>query len=480
MSLPDRAQTYVRKTLGDAAWPSWLLLGAVVFWWVGVVVPNLASVAFSERLPHVSLPAWTDPVNEASAANLSSSVALLAMALVALRAAVWPAASGWFARAGWVAVAAAGLVLAWDKVSDFHSNYLDGVGIVQAALGHDALAIAPASRWIVVAAPLILVFLLTMGLFLWRGIRVPGARLLLAIGLFAWILALAHDVNENVLFEHAATKLVAVLEETLEFSGSLLIGLSAAIVARAGRSPPPRLVVDPRGRLLIASIAVVIFGGLAVVFLFRTPLVEALSPYTRADTFDVHLRRHEALVQEVRMPAAPIHSLRLYLSNCGSGDRWGTVAVRVASPRDPSLTRSDGSVDIPPSDCPRWRDVRLLPPITAAQDQPLAFHVLADIEPPAVLGVGATKGNRYQDGRLWINGDLAWPDQNLEFVAYGAPEPTLSKLQSIGRLLSAGWRWPAIFVHLAVSLVLITWIPVLLVDYAFSYLRPRRWSANSQ
>lgn len=113
-------------------------------------------------------------------------------------------------------------------------------------------------------------------------------------------------------------------------------------------------------------------------------------------------------------------------------------------------------------DCPRWKDIELLPPLVAAEGQQLVLQVVADIEPGAELRVGATKGDRYTHGRLWVNGALAWPDQNLEFVAYSAPEPTLSKLLAMWRLLTTDPRWWLLAADFAIALTMITLIPVLL------------------
>ena len=250
----------------------------------------------------------------------------------------------------------------------------------------------------------------------------------------------------------------------MEFSGTLLIGLSAAIALRNGRPPPYPLFGGRWRRSLVGSIAAVaVLGGLAVLFLFRAPLVEALAPYTRAGAFGLSLHRQEAMVQEFRMPATPVQSLRLLPANCEPGGRSGTVAVRVTPLETPDRILAEGSVEVPVGDCPRWRDIELLPPVTAAEGEALALQVVADVEPGAELRVGATKGDRYTDGRLWINGALAWPDQNLEFVAYSAPEPTLSKLVAIWRLLTTDPRWLLLAADAAVALTMITFIPVLLV-----------------
>ena len=73
------------------------------------------------------------------------------------------------------------------------------------------------------------------------------------------------------------------------------------------------------------------------------------------------------------------------------------------------------------------------------------------------------KGDRYTDGRLWVNGELTWPDQDLEFVAHGASEPTRSKFQSLWHIMTSDWHWPAQIAKAAVALMFVTLIPVLLI-----------------
>ena len=70
------------------------------------------------------------------------------------------------------------------------------------------------------------------------------------------------------------------------------------------------------------------------------------------------------------------------------------------------------------------------------------------------------------DGRLWINGGLARPEQDLEFVAYTAPEPTRSKLQALWWLVTSDSRWAALLASLAFALTLITLTPAVLVKTA--------------
>ena len=98
-------------------------------------------------------------------------------------------------------------------------------------------------------------------------------------------------------------------------------------------------------------------------------------------------------------------------------------------------------------------------------------QVVADVEQGSDVGIGATK-NRYAAGRLWVNGEPAWPDQNLEFAAYGAAEPSASKFHGLWRLFRSDWRWPVLAADLVISLTLITLIPLLLAASVYSRRAP--------
>ena len=121
---------------------------------------------------------------------------------------------------------------------------------------------------------------------------------------------------------------------------------------------------------------------------------------------------------------------------------------------------------MPAQDLPDWIEIQLYPKLTEAEGQPLALWVVATVDRNAKLVVGATKSSRDQSGRLWINGQPAWPDQSLEFIAYGTPELTRSKVVSLLSLLTTGWRWPLLLVDLAITLTFITFVPALLVTAA--------------
>ena len=437
------------------------LLSVVAFWWSGYVIPHLFSLAFPALLPP-----WNTTLgrlnasNEGTIANAVSAATLASVSLLVVATAVasYRRSAGWMAVGGWVAIALTTAALTFEELAEFKT---DGpVSVV----GHAERLGLP---WPVLASPLIGAFVLVMWVFVRRGLGTQEARAPLTLGITCWVLALVHEALDPWVFYGRARAIGYVLEETLEYSGTLLIGLSAALALQVGRPLTFRLLVRRTSRSLIWSIATVsLLGGLAVALLFRPPLVEALAPYTRAQAFEVSLQRQEALVQVIRMPATPVHSIRLRLANCDPGGPSGTVAVRLTTLDMPDQVLSRGSVEIPPGDCPRWRDIELLPPLTAAPGRHVALQVVADVEPGGELLIGATKGNRHPDGRLWINGALAWPDQNLEFVAYGAPEPTRAKLAAIMGLATSDWRWLLLAADVFVALTLITFIPVRLISAA--------------
>lgn len=441
-----------------------LLLGVMIFWWGGYVATHLFSLAFPELLPP-----W-DPIlgrldadNEGTIANAVSAAGLACVSALALAAAAvsFRRSAGWIAAGGWAALTLTAAALAFEELAEFKDR--GPISLFDQA-GRTGLP------WPVLVSPLVAVFVLAMWLFVHKGLGARAARAPLTLGIACWVFALVQEAIGRWMPTGGAVTLGYVLEETAEFSGTLLIGLSAVGVLRDGRPPPYPLFGGCWHRSLAASIAALaILGSLALAFLFRAPLIEALAPYTRSGAFEVSLSRQEALVQEFRMPATPVQSLGLLLFNCEWAGHGGAVTVRVTPLDAPDRTLAEGSSEVPVGDCPRWKTIELHPPLAAAEGQPLAAQVAADVAPGAELGVGLTNGNRYEDGRLWINGELAWPDQNLEFVAYSAPEATLSKLAALWRLLATDPRWWLLVADVAVAMTAITLIPRLLVASA----RPR-------
>ena len=116
--------------------------------------------------------------------------------------------------------------LAWEEVSGFHD-------VGTRALGETVLGAGYRSTlWPVLASPLILAFVLAMAIFVHKGLCDREVRAPLVFGIAAWLLALVHEASFLFVFKGNVAGLEELLEETLEFGGTLLIGLSAAIALR--------------------------------------------------------------------------------------------------------------------------------------------------------------------------------------------------------------------------------------------------------
>lgn len=343
-------------------------------------------------------------------------------------------------------------------MSDFHITGLTAVE--RFVFGTELVDSLGTGIWVLLLSPLIAVFVLAIGSFAYKGLGVRVVRGPFIVGLVAWLFALLHELSYPVLFVGRAETLVIVVEETLEFGGTLLLCLSAAVALwsqMASRSAFTRL----RGRRILLSLAGVaavaaILGSLTVAFLFRVPVVDARADHV--DTFELTLRDGEAVVQELLMPAYPIGSFRLRFASRPPGN--GNVEVRVT---EAGRILAEGIAELPVESHPVWRDIELFPKLAEPEGRNVELQVAADVGQDAEFRLGATQTNRYEDGRLWVNGALTWPDQDLEFVAYGAPEPTRSKLEAAWRLLASDWRWPVMLVDLAIAMMLLALIPTLLV-----------------
>ena len=173
------------------------------------------------------------------------------------------------------------------------------------------------------------------------------------------------------------------------------------------------------------------------------------------------------------MLAAPPARVDLRVANRDPQGRPGTMIWRMLETGEGGSGRvlREGRMEVAARDYLSWVSIDFPPPVEA-EGRPLALQLVADVEPEAHLRIGTTKTNRYEDGRLWVNGALAWPDQNIEFVIYGAPELTRSKLRAMLRVFTSHWRWPVMVVDTAITMTVITLIPALLLTAAL----PRRGS----
>ncbi len=439
-----------------------LLLGAVAFWWGAVLAPRLVSQAFPAWLPvdliwHLQL----DPEQEGSLANAASAATFAVASLLALGNAIvsWRKATGRIAVGGWAVLAVVIGLLAWNEISDVHNVQLQSASSL--VFGIDQFD-GPWTQ-LALVSPMIVVFALAMWLFLAKVLPGREARILFALGLGAWLLGLIFDaMHQPLLILHRASGLASIAEEMLEISGALLIGLSAAIaMGQRGSSVGGSDGIRWR-RLVAGAVATVaVPAGLAAVFVFQVPIVDARAP-SYSDVFILELRQREGVVQHLRMPAFPIGRIDLRLDHRDPAGRGGSVGVRFhQAGRSPELTH--GSVAVPANDGLRRRSIDLEPPLAEAEGLGLTLAVMPDIGREADLRVRAAKGDHMPDGRLWINGGLARPEQDLEFVAYTAPEPTRSKLQALWWLVTSDSRWLALLASLAFALTLITLTSAVLV-----------------
>ena len=464
---------------GSRTWPSLtdagrlVLVGAIVFWWGGFVVPRLVSLAFPELLSSWSIPWHMNPELEGSLANVVSAASFLAVSLVATTHVVVAhrRSAGRVVVGGWAVVAGGAVLSGVDEVLDYHDGILS-------ALKQLVFRAVDSNTSIILLTSLLVAFALALWGFSRQGLPAPPVRILFNLGVAVWLFAAVRDFVYPFLYQYRIESLASMVEETLEFGGALLVGLSAVaalelrepVVSTARRLSLTRVVQLAAG----AAIAVAMLGGWYVAFAFQAPVVDTRA-YTHVGSFDVSLGHSEAVVQEFRMPAVPIARLDLRLAVSNLNGRAGAAVWRIVDVGDQSgrILRA-GRLAVPAGEHSKWRRIRF-PPLSQPEGRPLVVLVRSDAGPGANLLAGANKTQRNHAGRLWINGEQAWPDQNLAIVAHSAPEPTRSKLEAIWIFLTSEWHWPLLFVDVSLSLVILTMIPSVLVAGA---LRPAFWGPS--
>ena len=444
------------------------LVVAVVFWWGGVVIPRLISLVLPEWLPPEAIPRDLNPDLdlEGRLANRVSAGALMVLAFLALiNAGVSRrTAAGRIAVIGWFVLGVATGYLAWEEVSDFH------VASIALGVGRAVFGVVSQYLWVILLSPLILVFVSVMLVFISKGGQLREVNLLLTLGILVWLLVLIHEVSAPYLFIGGTYDLEVLIEETLEFGGTLLIGLGAAIALRKRELGVfRRPVLIP---LIVGSLAVVgLLGSLVGSFVFRAPVIDTRND-THIGTFHVSLSDSQAVAQGFGMPAIPIGGFGLRLGLHDPEGRSGAAIWRIVGGdgvwQGPILRA--GRIDAPAGKGSTWKMVNF-PPLVQPEGRPLTLLVEADVGPGSSLLVRAAKADRKEVGRFWINGEPAWSDQTLSFVAYSASEPTRSKVQAIWAFMTSDWRWPVLLLDLALGLTLLTLIPALLIFAALR--RPR-------
>ena len=473
-----------------------LLLAAVAFWWGAIVVPRLVSLAFPELLPPDAIPRDLNPDKERTVANAVSAIFLLIAALLAFanalrsfgrlrtqdvsRRGAVRQARGWVAAGGWTALAVTAAYLAWEEVSEFHVSGTRDLGEIVLGSSNSPWL------WPVVLSPLIVMFVLTMAIFVQKGLPSTSSgrevRAPLVAGLAAWLLVVVYEVSYPFVFQNRARVMTALLEETLEFGGTLLIGLSAGLALRQaqdeGRGPLAGVFSSRRLiRLAVGSMAAAAVLTVLAAVVYRGPLANARARF-HVGAFYVslydNLVEEHSLVQELGVLAAPVARLNLRLANHDPQGRSGIMLWRLMEAGEGVSGRilREGRLEVPAREHSEWMSIDF-PPLEYAEGRRLMVQLVADVEPGAHLRVGATKTNRFEDGRLWINGAPAWPDQNIEFIVYMAAEPTRGKLRTMWDIFTSDWRWPVLAVEAAIAMTLITFIPALLVTAAL----PRRSTA---
>ena len=450
---------------GSLAWrlAEWtgrvLLLSAVAFWWGAVMIPQLVSMIFPDVLPWSALPLQLNPNHEGTLANTVASVAFAVVALLALgntvRSLKVQDTRNRIEVGGWAVLAVTMAVLASEEILE---QKIHAMRLAWELFGYEL----GGYLWPVFVSPLILGFVLATTVFVLRGPRDQKVRALTVLGVVAWSLALVHELSYPFLFHGRVDNISQLLEETLEFGGTLLIG-SAALVALG--------IFNWRGRpgvrstCVVAIIAVIAALGVIAGGLSRAPVVDARAS-THIGTFQISLWDNQSLIQELGPPPWPVNRLDLRLATRNPQGRPGIMAWRISSGE--RILR-EGRTEIAARGSLDWKRISF-PPLVEVQGQPLALQLIAHVGPGAQLRIGATKTNRHEDGRLWVNGDLAWPDQNIEFAAYSELELTRGKLRAMWHAFLSDWRWPVLVADVAVVMAIIIFIPALLVTAAL----PRR------
>lgn len=465
----------VTRVLWLAQWPGRLLLvGAVAFWWAGFVVPRLISLVHPAWLAESDIPRWLNPDAEANVANSVSAAALGTAALLALANAATSRRrrAGRLEILGWTVLGAMAAGIAVEEIVELKTRLTE----ISDSMGHPAL-------WPLVLAPLVVAFLLFMGVFVRRSLRAQSVRVPIALGLLAWLFGLSHEMGHPYFFSGRASGIGIVLEETLEFCGTLLIGYGAA-AALQGSTAGDRGVFEGRWRLPLAmsAVAVAVVGGFVVLFIFRAPVVDLRG----APAYHVSLPDQWSVVQELRMPAAPISQIGLRASlGRPSNVRSKAVPWRILRGDESGEILREGRLEVVALDHLHGVIVEIAPPLAEPEGERVALQIVADVGPPATnaafwhgLEIRAVKGLASTDGRLWVNGVPSWPDQSLEYVAYSAPEPTWSKLQAVGRTLTTDWKWAVLAVSLATALTLIAFVPLALLAAALPGWPSRRGGAS--
>ena len=223
-----------------------LLLGLVAFWWGAVVAPQLISLGLPGLLPWSALSPQLNPDAEESVANTVSAASLLIVALLAFGNALRSfgrlrtqdvsrrrdlrlfdrlGEQDRIAVGGWALLAVTAVLLAWEEKADFRGRLVPAVGksLFGELWPHSGI------DGTLLLSPLIVAFAVAMWFLIRKGLSAWTVRTPLILGMTAWLLAIVYDKGGYRLAFLEWYTLGVLLEETLEFSGTLLIGLGAGI-----------------------------------------------------------------------------------------------------------------------------------------------------------------------------------------------------------------------------------------------------------
>lgn len=439
-------------------WRPFVLI-AVAFWWGGVFILNLVNLIFPEVLPDSALTPHLRPDSEGTLVNSISAGTLIVAALFALiNAAVNRSKS--VVTAGWGVVGVTCIYLAWEELSDFHVAGV--VPIRRAIFNDDIYFTSGVYLWVLIASPLILSFLLSMAVFVRWGLSVPVIRTLFVMSLTAWIMALILEASYPFLFLNKADDLPILIEESLEFGGSLLIVLAASnVFQQSGTCPAVSRFFRPRLLFALSVIVVCVFGSVAVAFVYRVPVVDARAS-THIDSFHIELQDGESLAQELYMPRVPVGRFMMRVVNDDPKDRVAILQLRVKDIEHSESILREGQAEVPPSRSPQWISIDV-PSLSAPEGRLLAMQAVAELPPGGTLRIVGTKTNKHVRGQLLVNGLSTWPDQDIEYQVYGSSEPTLRKLEGLAHTFLSDWRWAALSAVLILSLAFTVFVPAMLV-----------------
>ena len=447
-----------------------ILMIAVVFWWGAVVGPMTLSLIFPQVTPWESIPTNLDPDQDGTLANTASALVLLMVAILACLNVIASNRRklGRVVMGGWLLLSITAILLAAE---DFNASIIRRQHTIPIG-GYDV-------HWMLLASPFIAAFLVALAGFI-KSDRLPGeVRALLALGTAAWLLSLLHDlVPDYINFRFAwITRMVILLEETLEVGGTILMGLGA--VAALGIGYGCRLRMRHGIRLLVgSSIVVVLAGSLVVGLLFRAPFADARARNFSDGMFYITLENGMNALQELQLPDIPIDSLDLKLDNQDERGRSAIVLWRIFDESIEGEILREGRLEVESGE-QGWNSIEFDPPVSGASGRRLILQLVTETEPGLPVYLGATKANLHPGGRLWVNGEITYPDQDVEFVAFSAAELTRSKIHAIWLTFTSDWIWLIVFIDIGISLIIMTLIPLLVFRIAVLALVQRAADART-